>query len=294
MQSKKNEKGLASSKQSEAGPVSTSASQGGQVFLIVVLVMVIGLTVGLSVASRSVTNLKTSLEEENSQRAFAAAEAGIEKALKSGVSSGETQFGELNTKIKSVSVNSVNGSSIRLQGDALIDKNDGVDIWFSDNISQPLQGATWTGKMNIYWGDEDTCAADTTAGIEVIVFSKVPAPANVASQRYVYNPCQVQRPTGDVIAPGAGKTFSGSPAREYKFSTGDIDVAEGYIARVIPLYAATHIGVEHVDTTGSWPDQGKIINSTGTAGGTTRKITYYQGWPKIPNEIFQYILFQPN
>ena len=276
--------------------VNKKNNQAGQVFLIVVLIMVIGLTVGLSVASRSVTNLKSSLEEENSQRAFAAAEAGIEKALKSGVSTGEVSFGEANTKIKSVSVTSINGSSIRLQGDALIDKNDGADIWLSDNITQPLLGATWTGTMNIFWGDENTCSvANTTAGVEIILFSKAPAPAtNVISQRYVYNPCQVERPTGDVSSPGPSKTFSGSPAREYKFSTGNIQVTDGYIARVIPLYAPTHIGVEHTDTTGAWPEQGKQISSTGTAGGTTRRIDYYQGWPKIPNEIFQYVLFQPN
>lgn len=264
--------------------------ESGQVFLIAVLILVIGLTVGLSVASRSVTNLKTSLEEENSQRAFAAAEAGVEKAIKSGASSGELLFGEANTKIHSVSVAAINGSQIQLRGDTLIEPNDGEDIWLSNHDPASLYSSKWSGKMKLFWGDVD-CSVSPVAALEVIVMA-ADISGNPTSKRYIYEPCST-RNTGvsDIFQ---SVTFN-IQNRTYKYRTGPITVANGYIARVIPLYLGSYIGIEVVQTTGgTFPDQGKIINSTGIAGGTTRKIKYIQGWPKIPNEIFQYVLFQPN
>lgn len=269
----------------ESGPASLRSGQGGQVFLIAVLILVIGLTVGLSVASRSVTNLKSSLEEENSQRAFAAAEAGVEKALSKSITIKKPLlFGEGNTAIKEVSVSDI-GNEFLMNGGSAISVNDGSDIWLSDHtdFSSP-----WTGTFTIGWEKKSNCS-DQPA-IEVIIFSGDNIGA-AASDRLALDSCSTRNngfeAVGDSPVAIKGVTFGYSKA---------ISISKGFIARVVPLYADSKVGV-HVDSTlvgTSWPIQGKQINSTGTAGGTTRKITYYQGWPKIPNEIFQYVLFQPN
>lgn len=268
-------------------------AQTGQVFLIVVLIMFIGLTVGLSVASRSVINLKSSLEEENSQRAFAAAEAGVEKALK-GLAVTPGQFGELNTSIKSVSIDDIIPStSMQLNGGAIVEKDDGADIWLTNNPSRPLFGSKWpgsgaTGTITIYWGDASvTYTCLTTPGLEVIVLSDVSG--TVASKRYVFDPCNTR---GTMAPPVSVNSGSYSVAgKTYKFNTGALSITDGYIVRAIPLYAGSYIGVT---VSSALPLQGKTISAVGTSGSTSRKVTYYQGHPKIPNEIFQYILFQPN
>lgn len=276
MQNKnKHESGLASSKLGEAG----------QVFLIAVLILVIGLTVGLSVASRSVTNLKSSLEEENSQRAFAAAEAGVEKALSKNISIKKPfLFGEGNTAIKEVSIDDIGGNEFLMNGGSDILQNDGADIWLSDhtNFSSPWS----SGTLIIGWQGDCSKTPITAPAIEVIVMSGTLAAPQ--SQRYAFDPCSARQASNkfDIVA----NTITKIAGVDFPHAV-SIPITNGLIARVIPIYADTRIGVQAL---GLGQSQGKQINSTGTSGGTTRKITYFQGWPKIPNEIFQYVLFQPN
>lgn len=264
----------------------------GQVFLIAVLILVIGLTVGLSVASRSVTNLKSSLEEENSQRAFAAAEAGVEKALKGFSTSSGVSFGEANTKIQKVSVDQISGGSFLVNGGSDILQNDGADIWLSDhtNFSSPWS----SGTLTIGWGPAGDCnaAPQTAPAIEVIIMSGTSTSiSTAASQRYTFDPC-LARQNSNQFKDGLGSPVS-IQGTTFPYSTQGMPVTNGFIARVVPLYANAVVGVSTA-TVPLAQVQGNIINSTGTSGGTTRKIKYIQGWPKIPNEIFQYVLFQPN
>ncbi len=267
--------------------------ESGQVFLIAVLILVIGLTVGLSVASRSVTNLKSSLEEENSQRAFAAAEAGVEKALK-GVKANDISFGEANTKIKTVSIDEIKGTKVFLNNGAPIEANDGMDVWLSSD-NKNILATTQNNTLTFYWTGRNACDNPPPPALEVIVFAKSStAPNPVASQRYVYDPCRRVTATPDTNSSSGYSIQESNGAlrtQSFQFKTDPIVVVDGYIARAIPLYSSSPIAVE---ATTALPLQGNVINSTGTSGGTTRKITYFQGWPKIPNEIFQYVLFQPN
>src|SRR5258708_4406403 len=63
----------------------------------------------------------------------------------------------------------------------------------------------------------------------------------------------------------------------------------GLIARVVPLYSNTAIGVRGST---ALPSQGKIISSTGAAGTTQRKVTFFQGYDSLPTE-FYYSLLSP-
>lgn len=257
------------------------ASEKGQALLIVILVMVVSLTIGLSVASRSVVNLRTSTEEENSQRAFSAAEAGIEQALKTGqgVSVGQ-ELGN-NASIKEVDIGEVSGTEFVLNAGNNVEKDQGIDL----GLSRDYPGYATSQNINnlfIYWGSQgDSCP--NSAAIEFIVFSG--ASRSPQSTRYVYDPCSrgnnfSSAQTGSYII--SGKTF------KYRALIGNIN--NGLIARVVPLYANTPIGINS-DT--SLSPQGKVIQSTGASGGTERKITYFKGYPQLPVEFFQYILFSP-
>lgn len=280
-------------------------NQNGQIFLIVVLIMVIGATVGLAVASRSVTNLKTTNEEENSQRAFAAAEAGVEKALRLKPAPGTyfsgEQIGTPGTKIASVTVDPAqNGSDYLIDNGMSVDANDGVDVWLSNDGT--VTGTLSNIDLAIFWGEDGKLDSDCTKNpaIEIIAFSGT---SPTESTRDAYDPCNTR-----------GNNFS---APDSTTSTTSVNGSNGVtknfryysivrlpqntiIVRLIPLYKGTAIGVKGITKggrltdTATLPKQGTIITSTGTSGNTTRKIEYIQSYPKVPNELFQYILFQPN
>lgn len=267
--------------------------QSGQALLIVVLVMVVSLTVGLAVASRSVTNLRTSTEEDNSQRAFSAAEAGVEQVLKTGVAIGGTgiPLGN-NATISQVNIVSILGREVLVNGGNMVEKDDGADVWLvphsgnTPNYDQPWRGTTLT----FYWGSSsDKCDSNpsnnTMAALEIIVISGTRA--SPTSTRFVFDPCQGRRDSNKFTAPSGGGTIEGK-SFAYKASI-TITRNSGLIARVVPLYASTSIGVVgNIDL----PSQGNRIESTGVSGGTSRKIAFYQGYPQLPSEFF-YILFSP-
>lgn len=270
--------------------LSSFNSQRGQVLLIVVLVMVVSLTVGLSVASRSIVNLRTSTEEENSQRAFSAAEAGIEKALSTGAGITAAQDLGNNAVIKTVNIGQVSGTEFVLNGGNMVEKDQGIDVGLSQDYPSYTNPQDVTNLI-IYWGSPtDDCASSSPpAAIELIILSGTTR--SPESTRHVFDPCSrgnnfSPADTGSYII--SGKTFKYRTPLSGGNEIGEIE--DGLIARVVPLYASTPIGVS---SDVSLPLQGKVIQSTGASGGTERKITYFAGYPQLPVEFFQYILFSP-
>jgi hypothetical protein len=69
-----------------------------------------------------------------------------------------------------------------------------------------------------------------------------------------------------------------------------INISQGYIARIIPLFANTFIGVRG---SANFPIQGYVIDSVGTSGNTKRRVRVFKGFPKVPVEYFPYNLFLP-
>lgn len=270
----------------------------GQALLIVVLVMVVSLTIGLSVASRSITNLRTSKEEESSQRAFSAAEAGVERAIKANCQSLPcptlaSSFSE-NSSNYNAQTTYLSGTNFLVNGGNIISKNDGTDIWF---VSHKADGtldysATWNGSLTLYWGSvSDVCDSDpaknTAAALEIILIRGT-KDSPVAS-RFGVDKCSSRAGSNKFDAPGGGGTVGGKV-----FSSSYVinNITSGIVARIVPLYANTTLGVSGGNN--ALPSQGKIINSTGESGTTSRKITVFQGYPSLPSEFFQYILFAPN
>ncbi|GEM_PF-527299 len=299
------------------------SKQKGQALLVVVLVMVVSLTVGLSVASRSVTNLRITTEEENSQRAFSAAEAGVEEALKSsetgfiiggdGVGARPVKdFATNNATIKEAKIEAISGDEFILNNGNAIAKDDGTDVWLVDhntdgtlNLSSGWQLLLGDAKVTIYWGsDGDVCTADarnTMAALEIIVLSG--SQATPVTKRYAVDPCTGipnRRGTNSFAAEGATGSFL-VKEKTFRYRT-TIDIqntSKGISVRLIPVYANTIIGVKgcnfNVDPGSSscnpFPVQGRQIESTGVSGSTARKITFFQGYPKLPAEFYQYIIF---
>ncbi len=263
--------------QNKIRPASSQDEQAGQILLIVVLATVISLTVGLSAVSRTITNTKVSTEEANSQKALSAAEAGIEKLLST---TNVAETGTLSNR-STFSANSdpINEDEFALNAGADITQDEGADVWLSDeNFSGG--SSRWSGNLRIGWMGGD-CGGSEPA-IEVTVLSG--NRTNPTMERYVYDYCATQR-ANSFDSPGGGITIAGL---SYNRSA-NISVTNGYIARIIPIYASTKIGARGPGL----PTQGYVISSVGKSDNAKRQIKVFRGFPSIPIEFFPYNLFVP-
>lgn len=246
--------------------------------------MVIILTVGLSVVSRSITSLRITKETETSQRAFSAAEAGIEKIINS---SSQSLSGQLeNNASYSTTVATLQGASFLINNGNPVAKGDGADVWLSHypDYSSPL-----TGQITIYWGQlPEVCSSDpslnTQAALEIVTITG--SVASPVTTHYAIDPCNDRASLNNFsTSVQGGSTINGvSFAHSYQIS-----VTDGLLMRIVPLYASTVLGISGNGV--NLPSQGQVISSTGTAGTTTRKITVFKGYPKLPVEFFPSILF---
>lgn len=271
---------------------SVKEGQAGQILLVVVLAAVISLTVGLAAIGRTITNTKVSIQEASSQRALSAAEAGAEKLLNN--SNLFASQGTLsNSSGFNATVEEVLTSEVELNGGGrnFVKKDEGADIW----LSKTDFSGQWGGELSIYWTDNDTSNGCTTAvpskinaAIAVTLLSGVKN--NPTMNTYTYDACENRRDgvnANNFDAPPSNlRTTFNNVIYQHGFK---ITVSNGFIARIIPVYADTHILVNGAGL----PSQGRIIKSVGTAGSTTRHIKVFQGNPKIPTEFFPYNLFLP-
>lgn len=266
-------------------------AERGQVLLIVVLIMVTALTIGLSVAARTITNIRTSQEAENSEKAFSAAEAGIEESLADNRSS-EGTFS--NNASYSTVVRNVAGVEFPLNNNVPILKDDAYDLWLS---TYPSYTNPWSGSLTLYWGDaSNTCTTsevtNTMAALEVVVLSG--SVSNPVMTRYALDPCSQRSLQNNFtfVSPGGGTVDGKSYAFRRTFT-----VNSGLFIRVIPLYAATNMAVRGCDAAGvtclQLPSQGTVVEATGVADTTQRKIISYKRYPKLPAELFPYSFFAP-
>jgi len=259
----------------------------GQVLLIVILTMVVALTVGLGVVSRSIVQVKTAKDEADSQKAFSAAEAGIEQVLKTGHQIGTAQSLGNNANINVVTMNTAQSATIVLNNGTQVTQDEGSDVWLS---AYPTYQNPWTGRLRIYWG---TAAACNEAALEIIVITK---PSSYIMTHYAYDPCSsriIGSGGNNFTIPGSGGTING---KAFNFSV-PVDVTNGILVRVVPLYTNTIIAVagytNAAETTlSTLPPQGTVITSVGSSGSIQREITYFQGYNTVPTELF-YSLYAP-
>lgn len=264
-------------------------SEKGQILLIVVLASVISLTVGLAAVSRSITNTRISTEEANSQKALAAAEAGVEEQINkvktaTGGSVAQAQQDLNNNSNFLATAQPVQGNVFEVNAGETVSQDDGADIWLSNHADFTSPRTT---NLTIWWTAPNT-DCNNNAAIEIAVIYGA-STSNPSMSRYAYDACGSRRNSNNFTGPGSGARPSGIPA-EYNQRTATITINSGYFARVIPLYTDAKIAVQ---STASLPPQGYEIESTGESGNTVRKVKVYQGFPKVPIELFPYNLFLP-
>lgn len=258
--------------------------QKGQILLIVVLSMIVALTVGLSLVSRTVTNLKISKQSEESSRAFQAAEAGIEQAIKAG-----NQVTVLSNQLSNNSnfetkISKAQGNSLLLNGGSVVEQDRGIDIWLSD---YPDYVNKRDGSLSIYWGEKNQNCTDKTGAnvlpaLEVLILSEDGGGGLRTLSKSVFDACgRISGAIADVSV--QEKKFD--QANLFYSIPKPIVFKKGLVAKIVPFYNSAKIGVVSDIVL---PAQGTYIESTGKSGDSVRKILFFQSFPQIPTELFQY------
>lgn len=264
----------------------------GQILLIMILTLVVVLTVGLSVASRSITNVKISTQSEESSRAFQAAEAGIEQVLQEYADDGrvtsETDDIGNNARFSST-LDAVDGTQFLVGGGSDISQNIGADVQLA-----PSSGY----RVNVFFTSPDqtdcsSASSNPVPAVEVLVLEN---PSNPTMRKFLADPCGALRSNtqGSLASSTITSTTitSGGASQAFRYSVtvppaAQPPISNGYVMKVIPIYNSTKVGVQ---STVALPDQGKIIDSTGSSGETVRKLQYFESLPEIPVELFQYAI----
>lgn len=264
--------------------------QRGQALLIIILIIVVSMTVGLSVASRSITNLRLSTEEENSQRAFSAAESGIEQVLTTGQKITQAVTLNKQTKIESASVTIIEGNEFFVNNSNPVVKSDGADIWLiahNGDGTPDYPSAQQNLKLDVHWGLTNVTGDCNNAALEVVTIVDYGSEKSV---REVFDPCTIRR-SGNGFSP-ASSGIGSSICRDLPYEANLAKIDGGILMRVIPHYANAIICVE-VQGNKLLPSQGRLIDAVGSSGDTTRKVTFFQGFPRLPVEFFPYIQLVP-
>jgi Tfp pilus assembly protein PilX len=259
--------------------------QRGQILLVIILFMVVILTIGLSLAARNITNISESTADENSQRAFSAAEAGIQVALEANQNISETNIDPQTTYKAEIQV--IRDTEIALNNGMAIRKNNPADVWLSN---YPGYQDKWSGELTVYWGNAASTDPCSEAALEIAVVSGTDMASPIMRQS-AYDPCESRRSTNNFTAPEMASGSYTIDEKEYKYrAILAPSISNGIIARIIPLYANALLGVSGDS---ALPVQGRVIESIGSAGDTQRKIVVVQEHPKLPPEMFPYVLFTP-
>lgn len=257
---------------------SGTASQSGQVALIILLIMVVVLTVGVSIASRTVMDVSLSRQEEQGGRVYQAAESGVESVLsqdllQNSLYTNDTFSGTVN----SISDINVNYTVARMKTlETRVDEGAAVavDVTGTGNGSQ----------LQINWGKGQDCGngdpSQNAASLLIRVFNNT---GGVVTQRnYAYAACSYAN----------GYTTTGTSAGNggyYKkvmltLQTGDISV------RISPLYNDAPIQVAGSGWT--LPTQYYSIASSARnqLGNETKAIQVTRTLPAYP-AVLDYVLY---
>ena len=181
-------------------------------------------------------------------------------------------------------------SELLINGGNDVLKDDGADVWLS--TYPKFTGLKWSGTMTVYWTDTPGSSnCNQNPAVEIVVISGNDR-NNPNMSRAAYDSCG-NRSANNLPSPANG-TFSLATIPGVTFNhSANVVITNGFIARIIPLYANTKLAVTSDSPGNTFPSQGYTIESVGTSGNTTRKVRVFQGFPRVPIEYFPYNLFLP-
>lgn len=253
----------------------------GQALLIVLLIMAVALTIGLSVISRSVTDIRISQQSEEAARAYSAAEAGIEEALVTGTGN-SASFSETGAAYQTAVAGFGEGTEFVFPQQLIPNEIYTLYLATYTSTNTPPFGPPPYGAntIDLCWGGN--------AAVEASLYYSDAGGYKVA--RYAVDP---QCPSGGTCgeadrSPGFDSPDIGGCADLAHKKTLNFPAGTLLFLRIRVFYENTRVGF----STGGplLPSQGNRIESTGTAGQSTRKVEVVRFNP-APPEIFDFALY---
>lgn len=260
----------------------------GQIVLITILILSIAMTVSLSLIARMNIDVTMTNDLSDSVKAFAAAEAGVERSLKSGNSIESTTLTGTDTTYQT-DVNIIGGAVSVFELPKITSGGSTETVWFVPHNAD---------------GTLDEATQFTEAGFDLCWIHDMPTPAVAVTALYKRGSNYfVAKEAYDADAARAGTnyfTFINPSATGCDLSTvyrktvnfvTDFSMLPSdtiLMVRLRPVYNKTKF---YVKTVSGLPQQGKRIESTGSAAsGITRKITVYQLYA-APGSLFDSVLY---
>jgi Tfp pilus assembly protein PilX len=262
----------------------------GQALVLVLLALAVVLTIVLFILSRSITDISVSSNESEAVSAFSAAEAGVEKALVIGAGGSST----VGSASYSSQVTNVAQGLSEFVYPLELNSGDSVTLWLK---SQDANSVNYTGSsLKICWGKVGAYPdQNLVPGLETVVFYETSAgnPATAKIFRAAFDSNATRRAGNSFTAPGDSCVVNG---QSFQFQT-TLDLsgfADPQFAFVRMFYNTDTVQpVAFASPDGHlFPSQGILVDSSGTAGQSSRKVQVFQGWPEIPNS-FQFAVYSP-
>lgn len=294
-------------------------NSSGQIIIILLLLMLVALSVGLAVTQRSVSEVTTSTQTEQASRAYSAAEAGVEKVIQTGTPLTNYPLGnDATATVTSSGFLPQPGSTDALEYPP-IGRETTAQFWLVDPAgSAPAYNKD---RFDLYFGNDDTTADKPAVEISVVIKSTNSSNVtNYFSKRFYYD-SDTPRTTGisgnnfnTVSIPCNGNqsvnTILAINSKFYcKQTIGPVkDPNDGsqncanppntkcqlIMARVRLLYSTENHKVALAPLDGGLlPPQVQILNSTGTAGQSQKKLQVFKVKDVVPT-WFDFAIFSVN
>lgn len=265
--------------------------QRGQALVLVLLSLAVVLTLVLFILSRSITDISVSSKNGEAVRAFSAAEAGVEQALVIGSASGASvPVGGGDASYKA----SVTGVARNASGFVYpneLNSGDSMTLWLKaqDAGSSDFAGNT----LKICWGKPGTYVESLKPAVEFILFYETTAndPSTVKIFRGAFDDNSTRRISNSFTAPGSPGSCAGQ-SFQFQTTLSLAGLPNPQFAIIRMFYNTDTAQPVAFDSTNAstFPSQGILVDSTGAAGQSNRRVEVFQGWPEIPN-VFQLAIF---
>jgi hypothetical protein len=262
-------------------------NESGQALVLVLLALSVVLTIVLFVLSRSITDISISSSASSAVSAFSAAEAGVEQALVIGVGGSDT-VGSASYTSQVTNVASGETSFVYPMD---LNSGDSMTLWLkSQDSSSDFTGSS----LKICWGKTGAYSDQSLIpAIETVLFYETSAgvPSTTRIFRAAFDSNAARRVSNSFAADSGTCTVG---EESFQFSTTlDLSLLPNPQFVFVRMFYNTDTSqpVAFDSTNASiFPSQGILVESSGTAGQSTRKVQVFQSWPEIPSP-FQFAVY---
>jgi len=262
---------------------------GGQALVLVLLALAVVLTIVLFILSRSITDISISSAASSAVSAFSAAEAGVERALVIGTGGTSTVGSASYTS----QVTNVAQGATSFVYPVELNAGDSMTLWLkAQDLSSDFTGSA----LKICWGKPGAYSDQSLIpAIETVVIYEASAgvPATARIFRAAFDSNAARRVSNSFVADSGTCTISG---QSFQFSTTLNFTSSGIVNPqfvFVRMFYNTDTSqpVAFEGSSGSvFPSQGILVDSSGTAAQSIRKVEVFQGWPEIPAP-FQFAIY---